>query len=415
VIGDLFAFLVDAMIDRETKKFGDDIENATTKHQRLTFIRRLMEEVARDQAENQSDAIPLETIVWLSEMVAHDLVPENLVGILKNRAGVIAFLIDDDRRGYRRFAHEQVSNYFLSFVTIRAIVDGEIPKYVRRNIFGLDLLENFCSVFREMPEDISKNFIETTNRQIKLLGDGDRAKRNLGALLIAACSVSEPTEVPVIENLSLDDVYISESIYKIKLLHVTVGQLFAREADLRHLEFQGDCFIGSLIADEGTIPAISLPVPNSIHLPNATLVAPDAKIQWLQRRFISAQKDLFKLPDIGEFLNRFGLFNLLLRLARFKPYWLKDGEDKVARRILDDSNWEILKDLMVQHDLLVERRDVPASGRPAPFYHVKNRRDLLNLQSPSAKIVPFLQALLEESLRKSEDFPNPSLSPKPGN
>jgi len=235
VIGDLFAFLVDAMIDRETKKFGDDIENATTKHQRLTFIRRLMEEVARDQAENQSDAIPLETIVWLSEMVAHDLVPENLVGILKNRAGVIAFLIDDDRRGYRRFAHEQVSNYFLSFVTIRAIVDGEIPKYVRRNIFGLDLLENFCSVFREMPEDISKNFIETTNRQIKLLGDGDRAKRNLGALLIAACSVSEPTEVPVIENLSLDDVYISESIYKIKLLHVTVGQLFAREADLRQL------------------------------------------------------------------------------------------------------------------------------------------------------------------------------------
>jgi hypothetical protein len=111
-IGDLLSFLITAMIDREAQKFGKDIEAVTTSESRAEFVIRVMEEVARDLAENQSNAIPSDTLTWIAEISAEDIVPSSLSGILKNRSGVLAFLKDDDRRGYKNFAHEQVYNYF---------------------------------------------------------------------------------------------------------------------------------------------------------------------------------------------------------------------------------------------------------------------------------------------------------------
>ena len=400
-ITDLLSFLINAMSDRETKKFGREIEAATSKLERVSFINRLMEEVARDVAENQSDSIPNETLAWLAEVVASEIVQANLAGILRNRAGVVAFLTDDDRRGYRRFVHEQVSNFFLSKVTIRAISENETPKYIRRNILGVEFLENFYSVFRHLSSEESDKFFRCALMQLETLGDDDRSRRNLATLILAACSVAVPPIVPTIKDISLDEVFVAETLSGVQLESVTIHQLYAREADMRALSFDENCFIASLVADDGTIPSRTLPLPSFIGLPNGTLAEPKEKVAWLNRQMATVQSAGEQLT-LKEALDHFALFNLLGRVARYKPFWLKDDEEKAARRILDDPHWDVLKQLMLQYDLLIERHDVPASGRPAPFYHIKNRKNLLSLESPPDLLKPFLLALLQESIRLLE-------------
>jgi hypothetical protein len=396
-IGDLLSFLITAMINREAQKFGKDIEAVTTLESRTEFVIRVMEEVARDLAENQSNAIPSDTLTWLAEISAEDIVPASLSGILKNRSGVLAFLKDDDRRGYKNFAHEQVYNYFLARVTIRSISQGEIPKFVRRNIFGSDFLESFSEVFRSASGDDSENFIRRALENFNGLGEQDRARQNIASLVLSACCVFTPSEVPVLRNVLIDEVFLTETVTHLHLQNTTINQLSAAGADMRALHFDAPCAVYSLIADGSTIPHPSIPTPTVVSLPDRTTYDPEEIGHWLQHQFSAS---IFRSgQSLSDAFRDFGLFDLLARVARYKPYWIKDGDEKGARRILDDENWPALKEILVTHGLLIERTDVPASGRPAPFYHIKNRTALMNLDNPEDAIGAFFSDVFEASMK----------------
>jgi hypothetical protein len=395
-VGDLLSFLILAMTKREATKFGRDVEAVTTTESRAEFVTRVMEEVARDLAENQSSAIPSETVAWLAEMSAEDIVPISLSGILRNRSGVLAFLKDDDRRGYKNFVHEQVYNYFLSRVTIRSVARGEVPKFVRRNILGTDFLEAFADAFRLINSEQADQFVQRALENLKILGEQDRARQNLGSLVMSACCVYTPSGVPVLQDLSIDEVFLAETVAHMQLEGVVINQLTAVGADMRALHFDEHCAIVSLISDEGTIPNRSFPPPTVVSLPTRTTYDPVEILDWLHHKYnLSLIQSGNSLNDL---LSNFGLFDLLARVARYKPFWIKDSDEKGARRILDDENWPILKNFMTKHDLLVERTDIQASGRPAPFYHIKNRAALMNLEDVRMGMGGFFHDLLEASL-----------------
>lgn len=395
-IGDLLSFLISAMTTREASKFGSDIENVTTPESRAEFVTIVMEEVARDLAENQSSAIQLETLSWLAEMSAENIVPESLYGILKNRSGVLAFLKDDDRRGYKNFVHEQVYNYFLSRVTIREICSESVPKFVRRNILGTDFLESFADVFRFLSVEKSDEFILKALKNLKNLSGQDRARQNLASLVMSACCVFTPSEVPVLENLSIDEVFLAETVAHMHLENVVISQLTAVGADMREVHFDGSCEIISVIADEGSIPHQSFPMPTVLTLPERTTYDPSEISGWLSEQYYAYRTHSRRSTE--EILKNFGLFDLLARMARYKPFWIKDADERGARRILDDKHWDALKDLMIKHDLLVERTDVQASGRPAPFYHIKNRAALMNLDNPESAMAQFFSDVFDASI-----------------
>lgn len=384
------------MIEREASKFGGDVDAVTTVDQRTQFVSRLMEEVARDLAENQSAAIQVETLSWLVEAVCDEVLPNEVTGILKNRAGVIAFLTDDDRRGYKKFSHEYVYNYFLSKSLISNVINGELAKYIRRNIFGVDFLECFSEVCRNLSQPDVDALVRSASNLIATAGDHDRARGNLAAMVISACSAVTPTEAPAITDVSLEEAYVAETISEIRLKNVIIGQLHARSADFRSLKFEGDCIITTLIANEGTVPAIKLPVPVILALPDRTVRKPEEILEWINSQ--AWEFGLNRSYSIDELLKEFDLFNLLARLVRYKAFWLKDCDERGARKILDDPNWEFLKDLLIRHELLTVRFDVPAAGRPAPFYHVKNKGALRDLRSPPEYVWPFLNELLGKSL-----------------
>jgi hypothetical protein len=382
------------MLVRESGKFGKDVENVTSHAQRAEFITLLMEEIARDLAENQTDALSGDTLIWLSD-VASTNIPSEVQGIVRNRVQVMAFLTNDIRPGYRRFIHEQVQNYFLAQVTLRSVSAGELPKYIRRNILGLDFLENFSEVVRAESEDKINAFVKSCTDLISKISDQDRARRNLASLVLVCCSIFAVKPAVEIRDVSLDEVLIVETATNLKIIRSTIAQLDARGADLSGIEFE-ECHLITMLSDEGTIPSQSIPVPSILELPGETVVREDVIDYWLGRQYLSVHGDGKKFP-LREALEKFPLIRLLARYTRYRPYWLKDTDEKSARKILDDENWENLKYILKKHNLLVERLDVPAAGRPAPFYHLKNREALRNLDSPPAWATDMLHELILKS------------------
>lgn len=375
-VDDVLAFLINMMVERESEKFGRDIENVTSKEARCAFIRKLMEETARDLADNQSSSLPADSLSWLSEVVAHGLVPPGLIGILKNRAGVLAFLKDDDRRGYKAFIHDKVYDYFLSKSLIESVKNNDIPKYVRRNVISTDFLETFCSIFRSESQVDVDLFFEVLINSVNKVSYHDASRSNLTVIGLAACCVSIPSIVPIFSDVSIGEAYLTETISAISLTDVVISQLTARGADLRAAQFDGNSAIVSLVADDSFIPSQTMPKPGVVELNEKTIYNSSDIANWLRKQYFKGIE--LEGVSVADALKGIDFFDLLNRIARYRPFWIKEGDDGVGRRIIDDPNWPALKELMLKHDLLVERADLPASGRPGRFYHVRGR-DKLNI------------------------------------
>lgn len=64
----ILSILMDAMVDRETDKFGEAVERDLSKSERGAFLRSYVGEAARDMAENGSSSISDATLSWLVEV-----------------------------------------------------------------------------------------------------------------------------------------------------------------------------------------------------------------------------------------------------------------------------------------------------------------------------------------------------------
>lgn len=393
VIDDTLSFLIWTMLTREQKKFGKDIEAATTAYEREKFVVDLMEEVARDMAENQSDAISSDTISWLSDAVS-DALPAGVQGILRNRAGVVAFLTNDERRGYRKFVHEEVYNFFLSRVIIKAISGGETPKFVRRNILSLDILESFSDVVRNSSASQIAEFLEQCVALLRVLPDQDRSRGNIASLLMAALSVTSAEEVISIADVAIDEARLSETVSALRLQRVSVNQLDVRDADLRLVEFV-DCNVVTLVGSDSTIPSTSIPAPKVLATERETFTNPQQMEAWFAKQHWKVAG--FPEFSLQEMLARMPMMQLLSRVARYKPFWIKDGDDKSARKILDDPQWDQLRAMLEKHGYLLVRNDVPASGKNAMFYHLRSRESFLNIDSSHTDLLPLLREIVAVS------------------
>ena len=373
-VDDLLSFLIDAMVSREADKFGLEVESATTKQQRIDFVHALMQEVARDLAENQTDSIPADGLSWLSDVVASNQMPNGVLAILRHRVDVIAFLTNSDRRGYRRFIHEQVQNYFLGHVTISAIVAGELPKYLRRNILGVDFLEAFAEVIRHLGDTRVDEFVAGALKQFEQSGAHDRSRRNLAALIMATHSVSGSSQQIELSDVSMDEAYLTESVGPMLLTRVVIAQLSARSADMTHVHFK-DCAIVSLIGDDATVPGTETPTPTILSLEGMTLTNVRDVNQWMYARYTSANRKRYTKDSDGD--RQTPYFDLFERLLRYKPYWIADDQTRASRRILGDERWPTLLGLLEKHSMITSRDDLGVGGPKRVFYHLRDRTGLL--------------------------------------
>lgn len=404
--GHPLAFLVEMMIEREGNKFGGALDRILSADQRRTFVRSLLREIARYMADDQTEAIDEVLIAWLVEIAAPEgLDPESLA-LLKNRAAVVAFLENDDAPRYRRFAHTQLLNFFLAEVAIEAISNGEMPKFVRRNILGADFLAALSDlVLDTAASDPARvhQFFQAASRTARTYLSVDRGARNLGALLVTVLPAMDGGPDLRIDGIAVDESLIQGTAPEAVIANAAFNQLDIRDADLRYVTFEDDCWIGTLIVDETTRVPLSCPVPDRIRRQgvgakdDSVLESYEEINEWLDRHGriepAAQQDDAGLVPND---LRDDELVRLLERACRNRAYWIpkyRDNDDQFAR-FVGTPRWLEVLGLLSEHNLIREER-LSSAGRTNTFVHIKRRTEILAEDPDDTQIRDLYSSLVE--------------------
>lgn len=390
-VNDFLSFLIDKLISRETGKFGKDIENNTNKEQRFSFIEEFMKEVARDIADGQSAAIPFEIAKWLGEEVAREVFSSCLerqdsssqfIDIIKNRIEVLPFFENDARKDYKKFGHEEYYNFFLAKDLVSSLSEKYIPKYVRRNILGVDFIKILLLIIEGLSDRLFDKFIKSAEEALSAANDSDRSKQNIASVLIASFCTSQAEGYNegrgiTIKNISIDEVYMTGIVSPICLNNIIINQLVSDGADMRGLSFEGECHIISLVVEEDSLVGEKFPIPVELSKEGEVYFEKDDIRRQMGSIGGCRQDNENKGCNIPD--EKLGLFKLLNKVCRYKFFWIKENNnEKAARLILDDPHWNDLKSILRQHDYLTEKK-LQSSGAESTFYHVKNKKDLRDI------------------------------------
>ena len=396
-------FLAELMIEREASKFGDAIDRIMDWTQRRDYLRRLLREIARCMADDQTEAIDELMLTWLVEFAAPDSADQEILALLKNRAAVMVFLENDAAPRHRRFTNSQVSNHFLSDVTIDAISRREIPKYVHRNPLGADFLDAFSDLslhFAASDRDRVRRFFEAASELVRTYSWIDQGVRNLGALLITMLPAMEGVDNLRLRNLDMDEALLQGTAPSAEIHKVFVNQLDVRGADLQDLTFDSAA-ITTLVVDETTRVPPSLPVPSQIQCEGfrgrstAVITHPSSIESWLDRHGRRGppadQGDSGLVPNE---LRDHPLPRLLGRACRSKLHWIPLDRKGDFPQFVADTRWRELLSLLEEHGL-ARRERKSTSGRRTDLVHVKRSKAILSEDSQDAQIRAFYESLVK--------------------
>ena len=397
----LLSILIELMVECESGKFGDSVNRVLNPEQRRQYTHRFLCEAAQYMADDQTDVIGETALTWVVDMA----VPENLdpetTSLLKNRAGVMAFLVKDALPGYRQFAHSQLFNYFLSAAVIESVGRGEIPKFVRRNIFSADFLAVFVEVLRHIasadPNRIGL-FFEGAQEWVKNYRSIDRGTRNLGAWTIAALPTMGDIDYEN-DNLQIGPMEVDETILRgtspcMALRGVFVNQIDVRGADLRELTFE-ESALNTAIVDDGTRVSTTFPTPKMIRRQNIVTKRDDDEWDrssidaWLDAHGRQeAQDETAPAPD-----SRHGrMLRLVERACRSSSFWIPEDTDGKIDRFVKDPLWPEVLGLLKDHDFIREG-NLSASGRKSRFVHIKQSDRILANDPADEKVAKLYEAI----------------------
>ena len=392
----LLSILVELMVERESEKFGDPVNRVLNAEQRFQYAHRFLCEAAQYMADDQTDIIGETALTWVVDMaVPEDLDPDT-TGRLKNRAGVMAFLANDALPGYRRFAHSQLFNYFLSAAVIESVGRGEIPKYVRRNIFSADFLAVFVEVLRHIASVDSnrvRRFFEGALEWAKNYQSIDRGARNLGAWIIAAlptmADIDDGNDIPWIGPMEVDETILRGTLPRTVLRGVIVNQIDVRSADLRELTFEKST-LGTAIVDESARVSSTFPMPQRIHRQGGGDEWDPASIgEWLDAHGRVEPTDE-TTPDPKSKHGR--MLRLLERACRSSSFWIPEDADEKIHRFVKDPLWPEVLRLLKGHDFIREER-LCASGTRNRFVHIKHPDRILAYDPDDGAVARFYEAV----------------------
>ncbi len=391
----LTALLLDGLIDRESRLFGKSVDAVLNQAQLRDYLNKFLIEVAREMADSQTESLDAVTIAWISEYSLGGNYPSDIVGTIKNRALVVAPLIVDERPDYRAFVHSHVQNYYLSRATVESLAQGELPKYIRRNIFGQEFLKVFADVIPDYQKDGNRELLQkflvhaniTAQQQINM----DRASRNLGALLFSALPEIQLEDKAHFSGFQIDDAVARGTAGPVKFSSVAINQLDCRQADLSKVGFFDGCSITSVIADDGTRFSETFPTPVNLidgqheNISDATRIG-----RWINERGRALRTGSSIVSDR---LRGHAIYALLGQACRTRRYWIRaGGDDVLADRILNNEHWPALLGVLSEYGFL--RTDSrQASGKFAHFYHIRHPERILAENCADIELANFFRDL----------------------
>ncbi|MBW8299253.1 MAG: hypothetical protein K0M60_06605 [Hydrogenophaga sp.] len=392
----VLSILMEAMVEREIGKFGEQIDRVLTEDDRRLFIHSLLGEVARDMAESATSSISDATLAWMVEVALPKEVPDDVKRILKARIQALAFFANDDRKGYRRFFHEKFFEYFLANSIIELISNGESGKILSRTIFGSSLLETFCDIISV--GEGKKGRAEFINSAINIIDSYppiDRTRKNVAALAVSSLAVVDSVGDVCICDVDIDEARFFGTAAPAGVKNAVINQFDCRGGNISSINFENVSIL-TLIADGETLLPDDFPLPTRIRdltRSGETLFSPEEVKVWVLSHLENPPHHEKSL--IPAELKDHPAIKLLHRACRLRQYWLRRGDDMYASRILDDANWQIIEEILNSNNLLrVEIRQ--ASGNDARFIHIRMTDQILQEDSGEPDIKNMYEALVEK-------------------
>lgn len=377
---DLLSYLVEVMTLREAGKFVEELDppdGGEAESIYATYVFRFLEEVARDLAENQSEAISEDALDLIATVAADGVLPDDQVSAVVQRARSVVFLSNDLQAGHVRFAHEQLLQHFLAREALRSVGEGEIPRYIRRNLFGREALDVFAHVSRDRTEQ-TEQFLEAVREGLKRPAR-DRTHTNLAVLGVAAmCAVSSEEQELIVPDIGIGELHFPFAAPPgIYFSGTTISILYAAGADVREVVFDNGASIVTLEIDRRSLWAESLPLPQILVRPEGT-TADYREIESILNPVDSGRGSEANIPWPDE------TAELLGRIDRYRSFWLRTDEDKgqgndrTVFKIISHPDWPIVFDALKELDF-VTVKTLGASGARSEFVHF--RQDIRLLES----------------------------------
>ena len=415
--GYLLTSLIDAMIEREAGKFGARVNEVLDEEQRRSYVRRLLREVARSIADDQTEAIDRTMLAWVVDMAVPGDLDQEIVGILKNRAAAIAFLENDDTPHHLRFSHSKLLNHFLCENVVYSVVDDDLPKYVRRNLLGADFLATFSDFIIHLARfdaDLVHRFFGAASKQARGYLTIDRGARNLGAMLVTMLPSMEGVEPLSLRNLDVDEALIRGTTPPAEILGLVVSQLDIQGADVESLVF-AESHIDTLTVNDATLVPNSIPAPVRLHYRReredaareAVMVDHVRIVDWLgnhRSTYDVPQADMGLVPR--EFRDH-PVLKLLGRACRCGAFWIPTANSATFYKFVADPDWPMIVALLEQYGLV---RAVTNEARRTNYrsvhvrrraVHIRNAMGILTEDESDERIKGFYESLVEW-IRESE-------------
>ena len=406
----LLSILVESMLERESRKFGDAVDVVLDDDKRRQYAHMFLREVAQFMADDQTDIIDETCLTWLVDVALPDAMDDpDIVGLLRNRAGSMAFLANDLLPGYRRFSHSQLFNYFLSVAVIDLVSVEEIPKFVHRNIFSADFLAVFIDVLRHIANvdpARAKEFFDGACEWVRNYPSIDRGARNLGAWLLASLStIADITESEAqlrAGPFDVDETIIKGTMPSVLLRGVAVNQLDIRGADLRGLTFDG-CTVNTALVDDGTRVSGTFPTPQRIRRQNIGTKrgddewVPSSIDAWLDAHGRLQSTDEAKSPEPDPNSRHGRMLRLVERACRSPSFWIPEDAQTRVDGFVEDPLWPEALDLLKEHHFIREER-FGASGTRDRFVHIKHCDRILAQEPADEDVARFYEAVAGRAL-----------------
>lgn len=369
---DLLSYLVEVMIRREAEKFIDTLDPPDGRAAQKvygTYVTRFLEEVARDLAENQYEALSDDALDLIAIVAADGVVPDDQVKAVVQRARTVVFLANDLQAGHVRFAHEQLLQHFLAREALRSVGSGEIPRYVRRNLFGRESLDVFGHVARDRVDQTKKFIAEARNGLNR--PSRDRTNTNLAVLGVAAMCAAALDD----QSLSVEDLGISELHFPfaappgITFRNVAISILHAAGTDISEVRFKDGVSISTLEVDRNSVLADPMPMPHILVQSGRTFANPIEIEQLLSSPMLSINSEV-SLVWPNDIVELFG------RIERYRPFWLRvEGDtgherDQPGQKIIDHPRWLDVFEALEKLELITIRK-LKASGSRSDFVHFR--------------------------------------------
>lgn len=333
--------LVDRFLFREAKLIRQ--KTSLTVDKAKLLLTATFSELAMELSASEADAVDTAFIELMVETIFSDEIPKSEVDRLTFKAGSIALLEPDGRRGYRKFPHTEISNFFLAY----GIRNATWSAPIRRVLSRANLLADFFSVFSEefmyLPSSQARAFVDMIDSALeKESSSSERLNANLAGLWLASLSWHGTESARYLSNVLVGDAAIVGEASDAVLSNVAINRFDVRGTDISKMSFE-DVSVVTMIVDNDT--RIGQSFPKIAHIQVSDFKAAKnlrgAEIhKWLLSHQLSAD---------GEEV-RNGAEALLWRVASAltRRYVIRDSIVDPSGRFLKDQKWPEIEKILVE-------------------------------------------------------------------